>query len=104
MNMDSVALAQKLIQFPSLNPPGEEKACIEYLANLLSEGGLDVAMFEFAPNRPSLIAKIVGSGSEKPVCFTGHVDVVPLGAEVWKLLLSQETFEMASCSVEERAT
>lgn len=83
MNIDVVDLAQKLIQFPSLNPPGQEKACIEYLANLLSKGGLEVATFEFAPNRPSLIAKIIGSGSEKPLCFTGHVDVVPLGAEIW---------------------
>jgi succinyl-diaminopimelate desuccinylase len=83
MIINSVGLAQKLIQFPSLNPPGEEKACIEYLANLLSEGGLDVATFEFAPGRPSLIAKITGQGQEKPLCFTGHVDVVPLGTEAW---------------------
>ena len=84
MTIDSVALAQKLIQFPSLNPPGQEKACIEYLAALLSKAGFDVAMFEFAPERPSLVARIVGTGPQKPLCFTGHVDVVPLGAEVWK--------------------
>lgn len=83
MTVSSTTLAQKLIQFPSLNPPGAEKACIEYLAGLLSDGGLTVATFEFAPNRPSLIAKIAGSESDEPLCFTGHVDVVPLGAEIW---------------------
>ena len=85
MSIDSVALTQKLVQFRSLNPPGEEKACIEFLANMLSDAPIQVETFEFEPDCPSLIAKISGSGSEKPLCFTGHVDVVPLGAKQWKM-------------------
>ena len=27
---------------------------------------------------------IIGGGQEKPpICFTGHIDIVPLGASVW---------------------
>jgi succinyl-diaminopimelate desuccinylase len=84
MAVDCVGLAQELVQFPSLNPPGEEKACIDHLAGLLADGGLQVDTYEFAPGRPSLVARIAGSGDGKPLCFTGHVDVVPLGASAWK--------------------
>jgi len=33
MSLCSVDLAKKLIRFRSLNPPGEEKACVELLAD-----------------------------------------------------------------------
>ncbi|QCI66959.1 M20 family metallopeptidase [Phreatobacter stygius] len=83
MHSPSVALAQRLIQFRSLNPPGEEAACIAHLGALLSPAGLSVETYEFAPGRPSLVARLAGSGHEAPLCFTGHVDVVPLGMEPW---------------------
>src|ERR1700733_8601782 len=82
-SMCRVDLARKLIQFPSLNPPGEEKACIDFLANLLTRAGLEVETHEFARNRPSIVARKPGTGAERPLCFTGHVDVVPLGEKPW---------------------
>lgn len=82
---DPVALAQDLIRFPSLNPPGDEKACIGYLAEVLSRKGLDVDVYEFAKDRPSLVARITGTDGLDPLCFTGHVDVVPLGEEAWSV-------------------
>lgn len=83
---DCVALAQDLIRFPSVNPPGEEKACIEHLADLLRAGGFAVGLFDFAPGRPSLLARLPGREDGKPLAFTGHVDVVPLGAAPWSVL------------------
>ena len=83
--IDSVGLAQDLVRFPSLNPPGEEQACIDHLARLLAGGGFETETYAFAPGRPSLVAKRHGAGPEKPLCFTGHVDVVPLGAEAWSV-------------------
>ena len=81
--MDAVALARDLVRFPSLNPPGDEKACVEHVARLLSGLGFAVESFEFAPTRPSLVAKVVGASSSKPLCFTGHLDVVPIGNAPW---------------------
>ena len=80
---DSVALARKLVQFPSLNPPGEEKACAGYLAHLLRQSGLEVELYEFAPGRPSMVARLRGTEDLKPLVFTGHLDVVPLGEKPW---------------------
>jgi len=79
----TVELARKLIQLPSLNPPGQEKDCIAFLAHMLRDAGLDVRTYEFAPGRPSIVARATGSGNAKPLAFTGHVDVVPLGEKPW---------------------
>ncbi|MET0968533.1 MAG: M20 family metallopeptidase [Tardiphaga sp.] len=81
---DSVRLAQKLIQFPSLNPPGEEKPCADFVADLLSRNGFNITRHDFAPNRPSLIARLPGTSPLAPLCFTGHLDVVPLGNAPWQ--------------------
>jgi succinyl-diaminopimelate desuccinylase len=81
--MESVQLAQKLIRFPSLNPPGDEADCIAYLADMLAAAGLSIEIHEFAPRRPSIVARAAGTGAEAPLCFTGHVDVVPLGERNW---------------------
>jgi len=85
MSHDAVALTQELIRFPSLNPPGDEKACIDHLADLLSRSGVNVHTYEFAKDRPSLIARVAGTDGLDPLCFTGHVDVVPLGEEAWSV-------------------
>jgi succinyl-diaminopimelate desuccinylase len=80
---DSVELARKLVRFLSLNPPGEEKACADYLAHLLRRAGLEVELHEFAAGRPSMVARLDGTDDLKPLAFTGHVDVVPLGQKPW---------------------
>jgi succinyl-diaminopimelate desuccinylase len=84
LSIDAVALAQQLIRFASLNPPGEEKACADFVANLLDSLGFAIQAYEFAPGRPSLVASLEGSTSDHPLCFTGHLDVVPLGSAPWR--------------------
>ena len=85
MAVNSVQLAQELIRFRSVNPPGDEAACIEFLADTLSAAGIAVETHEFAPGRPSIVARAAGSGNQAPLCFTGHVDVVPLGEHRWSV-------------------
>jgi succinyl-diaminopimelate desuccinylase len=82
---DSVALAQELVRFPSINPPGHERSCSAFLANLLAAFDMTVETYEFAAGRPSIVARVAGYESEPPLCFTGHIDVVPLGAKTWSV-------------------
>ena len=85
---DPVALTQALVRINTVNPPGHEDRCVELLADLLSAAGFSCRTHEFAPRRTSLVARIGGRtgavGSQAPLCFTGHVDVVPLGGAAWK--------------------
>ena len=85
---DPVALTQTLVRIDTVNPPGNEDRCIEQLADLLSAAGFACRTHEFAPRRTSLVARIGGrpgaTGARAPLCFTGHVDVVPLGGAAWQ--------------------
>jgi len=83
--LNSVELTQDLIRFNTVNPPGNEDQICQYLQTLLESAGYECRQIEFAPRRTSLVAKIGSCSADKPsICFTGHVDVVPLGARPWK--------------------
>ncbi len=80
-----VKLTQTLVSFDTINPPGNERPCAEHVGNLLEAGGFSVSYHEFADTRTSLVARIGGSSEGKPLCFTGHIDVVPLGGASWSV-------------------
>jgi len=82
---DCVALAQELIRIQSVNPPGGEYPCVSLLGSLLKSAGMTVHSYEFEPGRPSIVATAPGTDDVPPLCFTGHVDVVPLGNEPWSV-------------------
>jgi succinyl-diaminopimelate desuccinylase len=84
MTIEAVALTQKLVRFDTINPPGNELECAVYLGDLLREGGLEVELVPFAPHRANLIAR-VGAPDRPTLCFTGHLDTVPLGTVPWSV-------------------
>ncbi|MDY7573043.1 M20 family metallopeptidase [Actimicrobium sp. CCI2.3] len=81
---DAVELTQTLLRMNTINPPGNEDQCTMYLAELLSAAGYDCRLVDFAPHRSTLVARIGGHPDKPPICFTGHVDVVPLGTAPWR--------------------
>ncbi len=81
---DAVELTRTLLRMNTINPPGNEDQCTMYLAELLSAAGYDCRLVDFAPHRSTLVARIGGHPDKPPICFTGHVDVVPLGTVPWQ--------------------
>jgi succinyl-diaminopimelate desuccinylase len=81
--MDGVFLTRKLLSFNTTNPPGEERDCAHFLGHLLGDAGFEARYYEFADKRTTLIARLTGIGERLPICFTGHLDTVPLGPTVW---------------------
>ena len=86
--LDPRALTRELLRYNTINPPGMERACARHLGKLLEDAGFRVVYHEFADARTSLIATIGGTQEKAPICFTGHIDTVPLGAARW----SREAF------------
>jgi len=80
---DAIGLTQALVRMNTINPPGHEDQCAHLLAQLLRDAGFDCRFTEFSPRRTTLIARLGGRPGTLPLCFTGHVDVVPLGAAPW---------------------
>jgi succinyl-diaminopimelate desuccinylase len=85
MRIDPIELSRELIAFNTVNPPGNELSCIQHLEKILTCAGLETSLQNFAPDRANLIARIGGVGSKRPLCFTGHVDTVPLGNSPWSV-------------------
>lgn len=83
MALSAVDLTREITRFDTINPPGQELACAEHLGGLLEAAGFVCRYEPFAPGRPSLIATIGGKTDAPPLAFTGHIDVVPLGARTW---------------------
>lgn len=83
-SLTAVSLTRKLLAFDTRNPPGAERRCAEYLGGLLEQAGFSVGFHAFAPERTSLVARMQGRGDVLPICFTGHLDTVPLGAAAWQ--------------------
>jgi succinyl-diaminopimelate desuccinylase len=81
--MDALALTRDLLRYDTINPPGDEQACARHVGRLLEQAGFTVAEHEFGERRTSLVARLGGRSDIRPLCFTGHLDVVPLGARPW---------------------
>ena len=70
-------LLQRLIRFDTTNPPGNERACIEWIAGLLEGTRCSLRIVARDPERPNLIARLRGEGRAPGLLLQGHVDVVP---------------------------
>ena len=86
---EAVSICQDLIRIPSVNygeGKGDEKAVAEYVVKSLSEVGITATIYESAPNRCNVIARIKGSDSTRPgLVVHGHLDVVPANADDWSV-------------------
>jgi acetylornithine deacetylase len=92
-----VALTAELVAFDTTarapaDPPREEAALQEHLADRLRAAGADVELWEPAPGdvagsrqvppglgfagRPQLLARLAGAGGGRSLLFNGHVDAV----------------------------
>jgi len=80
---DATELTRALLRMDTINPPGQEADCAAHLGRLLEGAGLAVRAYDFAPGRTSLVARLDGTGDGAPLCLTGHIDTVPLGARPW---------------------
>ena len=85
MPIDATALTRDLIRFRTINPPGEEEACARHLGRLLEDAGFRCDYVMMGAGRANLIARLGGSTDSPPLAFTGHIDVVPLGARAWSM-------------------
>ena len=65
---------------------GDEEAVAAYVVASLAEVGIDAQIFESAPKRCNVIARIKGTDSSRPgLVVHGHLDVVPANAADWSV-------------------
>jgi acetylornithine deacetylase/succinyl-diaminopimelate desuccinylase-like protein len=62
---------------------GNETQVAKYLQSLLEKEGIPSMLVGAEPDRLSLIARIKGNGSKKPILIMGHTDVVGVQRDRW---------------------
>ena len=87
---ETVRIARDLIRFDTTNRGGgdaePERPAADYVAAYLSELGLDPQIYESAPGRASVVARVPGSDASLPaLVLHGHLDVVPADAANWSV-------------------
>jgi acetylornithine deacetylase/succinyl-diaminopimelate desuccinylase-like protein len=76
LQRETTEVLAKLVQFRTVNPPGDERACQEWLAGYLRDAGLEVELDGSSPERPNLVARLTGDAPGPVLGYLSHVDTV----------------------------
>ncbi len=81
---ESVERLRAYVRIDTSNPPGSELAGALFLKRLLADEGVEAEIFEPAPGRANLVARLRGSGRAPGLVLHHHIDVVPAAREGWQ--------------------
>ena len=85
IHAEALSLFVRYLQFNTSNPPGNEKAAARWLGSLLEAEGIACEYIESAPERETVVARINGDGSKRPLMLCNHTDVVPVEEQYWEM-------------------
>jgi acetylornithine deacetylase/succinyl-diaminopimelate desuccinylase-like protein len=80
---EAVSVLQSYLRVDTTNPPGNETRGAEFMGAILKKEGIPYEILEYAPGRGNLVARLDGTGEEKPLCLLSHLDVVTAEADKW---------------------
>jgi acetylornithine deacetylase/succinyl-diaminopimelate desuccinylase-like protein len=80
---ETTEVLQALVRFNTVNPPGNERPAIEYLAGFLNDAGFEVELLAADDARPNLVADLRGAADGPTLCYLGHVDTVLADPAEW---------------------
>ena len=80
----AVRWMQEYLKVDTTNPPGNEARAAAFFKKILDREGIENQVFEYAPGRANLIARLAGSGKGRPIILLNHEDVVTSDPSRWK--------------------
>jgi acetylornithine deacetylase/succinyl-diaminopimelate desuccinylase-like protein len=81
---EATDLLSRYVTVDTSNPPGNEEAAALFLADILRREGLEAHLYQAAPDRANLSARLPGDGSKRPLILLNHTDVVPAEPPFWQ--------------------
>jgi acetylornithine deacetylase/succinyl-diaminopimelate desuccinylase-like protein len=84
LQAETTEVLQRLVRFNTVNPPGNERPAIEYLAERVRGAGFEVELLSATEQRPNLVATLEGRDDGPTLCFLGHVDTVLADPSEWR--------------------
>ena len=83
LGTEAAGLLSQYLRINTTNPPGNEIAAARWLAAVLRRDGIESRIFEPAPGKANLYARLEGDGSARPLILLNHMDVVLASPEYW---------------------
>ena len=83
LGRETADVLAQLVRFNTVNPPGDERACQEWLASYLRDAGLEVELAGARPQRPNLVASLRGEADGPALGYLSHVDTVLADPADW---------------------
>ena len=85
LQAEATAVLSRLIRFDTVNPPGNERACQEWLKRYLEDAGVDCELlWNEDPGRPNLVARLRGEADGPVLGYLSHVDTVLADPADWR--------------------
>ena len=83
---ESAEVLARLIRFNTVNPPGDERAAVEWLAGYLTDAGLECELHAAEPGRPNLVARLRGENPDggPTLGYLAHADTVLADPDDWR--------------------
>jgi acetylornithine deacetylase/succinyl-diaminopimelate desuccinylase-like protein len=82
---EAAELLSQYLRINTTNPPGNELHAARFLQAVLEREGIETRLFEPAPGKANLWARLRGGGSARPVVLLNHMDVVEASPEHWSV-------------------
>src|SRR5256885_1399056 len=82
---EATALLSQYLRINTTNPPGNEIVAARWLAQVLRRDGSEARIFEPAPGKANLYARLAGDGSSRPIILLNHMDVVLASPDYWSV-------------------
>ncbi len=82
---EAAQLLSAYLRLRTVNPPGNERLSADYLSGLLRARGFDPLLWEPAPARANLVARLHGDGSKPGIILLHHMDVVDAEPDRWSV-------------------
>lgn len=85
VDQEAVQLLSDYLKIDTTNPPGNEVRAANFFKAIFDREGIESRIYESAPGRASIVARLKGSGQKKDVVLLNHLDVVPADKSSWKV-------------------
>lgn len=73
------------LKIDTSNPPGNEIKGAVFFKDIFAKENIKSTVYETAPGRGSIFAKLEGDTDEKPLILLNHIDVVPVDRDKWEV-------------------
>jgi acetylornithine deacetylase/succinyl-diaminopimelate desuccinylase-like protein len=83
LEQETADVLARLIRFKTVNPPGNERECQQWLARYLEDAGFTVELMGAEPERPNLVARLPGAEPGPTLGYLSHVDTVLADPDDW---------------------